>query len=212
MPESTQESRQPLGYWLMIGGSLLFSVAAAVTLMPNPGASKPNVLGYRSVCSFAPAATALCGLLAGITCTLRNRLVSSRAASARYQPPILAVAIGLLLLTAAAVSGIRFAAVQSRFGTVIAGTAVKGGALPVLTDGVRRATATEGDVSATVEIRVTAGRIAGIELKEGRNVEPSVAQAIFDAVKAKGSTDVDTVSGATATSKVLLQAIEKAAQ
>jgi len=196
----------------MIGCSLLFSIAAAVTLIPDPGASKPNILGYRSVCCYAPAATALCGLLAGITCTLRNRLVSARAASARYGPPFLPAGIGLLLIAVAVVSGVRFAAVQAEFGSVIAETAPRGGAFPPLADGVRRATATEGEVSATVEIRVAAGRISSIELKEGRNVEPSVAEALFQAVKESNSTAVDAVSGATATCNVLLQAIEKAAR
>lgn len=212
MTGTTKTERQPLGYWLMIGCSLLFSLAAAATLIPNPGASKPNILGYRSICSYAPAATALCGLLAGIACTLRNRFVSTRAASARYRPPFVPVGVGLLLVTVAVVSGIRFAAIQARFGTVIADTAVKGEALPPLSDGVRRAAAVEGEVSATVEIRIAAGRIASIDLKESRNVESSVAEAVFEAVKARNSTAVDAVSGATASCKVLLQAIEKAAQ
>ena len=69
-------------YWAMLALTLAFSVLAVVTLIPA-GASKPNVLGYRSVCSFAPTATALCGLLAGITCTLRNRMASRRASSIR---------------------------------------------------------------------------------------------------------------------------------
>ncbi len=108
-----QKNESP-AYWSMLGLSLAFSILAVVTMLPNPAASKPNVLGYRSVCSFAPAATALCGLLAGISCTLRNRRVSRAAASMRYRPLILPTAVGLALLTVALVFGIRFGNAQAR--------------------------------------------------------------------------------------------------
>ena len=116
------EKNESPAYWAMLALTLVFSVLAVVTLIPNPAAAKPNVLGYRSVCSFAPAATALCGFLAGIACTLRNRLVSRRASSMRYRPLIIPAGVGLILLVVALVFGIRFATAQSRFGAIIAKT------------------------------------------------------------------------------------------
>lgn len=203
--------RQPAAYYALIGLSLAFSVLALVTLVPNPNASKPNVLGYRSVCTYAPAATALCGILAGITCILRNRFVSARRASKRFQPPFAAVVVLGGLIAVAAVFGARFTAAQSRFGAIIKRTGPAGVSLSSLGDGTRRATVEEGEVSATVEVTVSGGSITDLRLVEARNVEQSVADEVFAAVKAAQSSSVDAVSGATASSNVLLQAIEKAA-
>jgi uncharacterized protein with FMN-binding domain len=203
--------RQPPAYVAMLGLTLLFSAAAVVTLIPSAGASKPNVLGYRSVCTFAPAATALCGLLAGITCILRNRLVSVRRASTRFQPPFVAVIVLGALVALAAVFGVRFNAAQARFGEVIAASTPAGATFSSLADGTRRATVAEGEVSATVEVTASGGAVTGLRLVDGKNVEASVAETVFAAVRQEQSTTVDAVSGATASSNVLLKAIEKAA-
>jgi hypothetical protein len=44
--------------------SLLFSAGAALTLFPFAGAGKPNMAGYRSLCSFTPVSTAIMLFLA----------------------------------------------------------------------------------------------------------------------------------------------------
>ncbi len=85
---------------LMLSG--LFALGAVITLLPNPGASWPNVMGYSSVCTFAPGATFACALLAAITCTVRARLV--RRIPSPVFAPIAAIAllgIGLAISTAA---------------------------------------------------------------------------------------------------------------
>jgi uncharacterized protein with FMN-binding domain len=202
---------QSVTYKALLVLSGVFSVLAVVTLLPNAAASKPNILGYRSVCSFAPAATALCGLLAGITCTMRNRYFSKNAASTRFQPPFALVVVGLALIAVAVVSWIGFSRAQIRFTAVIERTSAAGSSLGGLADGTRSATVSDGDVSATVELTVSSGRIQAIGLKEAINIEASVAATIFDAVKAAQSSQVDAVSGATASSQVLLKAIEQAA-
>ena len=205
------ERNESAAYYGLLGLSLAFSILAVVTLLPSPGASKPNVLGYRSVCSFAPAATALCGLLAGATCTVRNRRFSRRAAQTRYQPFILPAGVAILLLAAAVVFGIRFGAAQARFNSVIARTQPTAGALGQLAEGTRSATVTEGEVSATVEVTVRAGSIDAIRLTAGANVDDALATTIFERVRSAGSVEVDAVSGATASSAVLLKAIAEAA-
>jgi uncharacterized protein with FMN-binding domain len=205
------QAQESKGYWALLGLTTALAVLAVVTMLPNPGAAKPNVLGYRSVCSFAPAASALCGLLAGLTCTIRNRRFSANAASMRYRPLILPIAVGLLLLALAVVFGLRFISAELRFGSVIAKTESRAQSVAALADGTRSATFSEGEVSATVELAVAAGKITGIRLAGGKNIPGNVAARIFDEVKAKGSTAVDAVSGATASSNVLLRAIEAAA-
>lgn len=203
--------KQPPAYVALLGLTIAFTVLAAVTLLPSPGASKPNVLGYRSVCSYAPAATALCGLAAGITCTLRNRLVSRLRASRRYAPLFAPVGVSLALIAVAVVFGVRFAKVQSGFVAVIEKTPPTAAALGALADGVHTATASEGGISATVEMDVTGGRINDLRLVDGMNVEASLAAQLFEAVIGAQSTDVDAVAGATASSRVLLNAVAAAA-
>jgi uncharacterized protein with FMN-binding domain len=196
-------------YWSLFALSLALGAAALATLVPNAAAAKPNVLGYRSVCSFAPAATALCGLLAGLTCTVRNRMFSRRAASMRHRPLIIPAGIGLVLLVIAAVFGIRFGAAQSRFQAIIEKTGIV--SQSTLADGTRQATFTEGEVAATVEVTVKTGRIDSMSLVSGTNVDEALARTMFTRVKAAGSTSVDAVSGATASSNVLLKAVSAAA-
>ena len=202
---------QPRSYRLMIGLSLIFTVLAVVTLLPNSGASKPNVLGYRSVCTFAPAATALCALLAGITCTIRNRRVSVRAASTRYRPPFIPVLTAVVLITAAIVFGVRFVGLQSEFIAIIGNAPIGSSSLRDMKDGTWTGAVDRDEVTAAVVIEVRSGRIDAIRLENGRNIEASVADQIFRAVTAAQSTEVDAVSGATASSAVLLEAIGAAA-
>ena len=205
------QKNESKAYYGMLGLSLAFSILAVVTMLPNPAAAKPNVLGYRSVCSFAPGASALCGLLAGVTCAFRNRRFSRSAASARYKPLIVPIGVAVLLLAAAAVFGIRFGNAQSRFGSVIAKTEVKAAVFSSLSEGTRSATVSEGEVSATVELTVTAGSIAELRLISGKNIDPALAARLFADVRKAGSVAVDAVSGATASGNVLLKAIERAA-
>jgi uncharacterized protein with FMN-binding domain len=203
------EQKESVLYYALLGLTLAFSALLVITLLPNAAAAKPNVLGYRSVCSFAPAASALCGLLAGITCTIRNRRFSRNASSARYSPLILPIFVAVVLLAVAAVFGIRFGVAQSRFGAVIARTNAAAGAAAagVIADGTRSATFTEGDVSATVQVTVKAGAVESLALTAGKNVDQDLAAKIFQKVKSAQSLTVDAVSGATASSNVLLKAI-----
>jgi uncharacterized protein with FMN-binding domain len=205
------QRNESAGYYGLLGLTIAFSVLAVVTLIPNPAAPVPNGLGYRSVCGFAPAATALCGLLAATACTLRNRRVSKSAASARYSPLFVTVGVAVLLLAVTAVFGIRYGVARSHFVAVIVKTQGPGAPLASLTDGTRSATVTEGEVSATVRVIVSSGEISDIQLTAGRNVDAALAGEIFGRVRKAASTSVDAVSGATASSNVLLKAIEAAA-
>jgi uncharacterized protein with FMN-binding domain len=208
---TSMTEKQPPAYRAMLVLTIALSILAIVTMLPSPGASKPNVLGYRSVCSFAPAASALCGLLAGITCTLRNRLASRLAASRRWAPLFAPVGVSIVLVAITVVFAVSFGRAQARFQSVIGKTQAAGGAFGAMADGVYAASAAEGEVSAAVELTVNAGRVDDIRLVEGKNVEASLAARIFEAVISTQSTQVDGVSGATASSQVLLKAVAAAA-
>jgi len=87
-------------YKPLLALSGLFAIGAVITLIPYPAASWPNIMGYSSVCTFAPGATFACALLAAITCTVRARLVR-RIPSPVFVPiaAIVLLGIGLTVST-----------------------------------------------------------------------------------------------------------------
>ena len=210
--KAIMKANQPAPYYAMLALTAVFTVLAIITLLPNPGAVKPNILGYRSVCSFAPAATAICGLLAGLCCTLRNRFVASNAAGNRRGPWFGPWAAGVLLGSIALVGGISWANAQNHFAQVISRVPVSQTtkAAGLAPDGVHGGSVAEGDVSASVQVTVAAGTIIKIDVLQKNNLETSLTDALGKQVIEKQSVDVDAVSGATASSKVFLAAIAKA--
>ncbi len=90
-------------YKALLALSALLAIAGLATLLPNSGASWPNVMGYSSLCTFAPAGTLYCFFLAGLTCFFRASLVKEREGSAasriRKHGKALAVLAALLVLT-----------------------------------------------------------------------------------------------------------------
>ena len=105
---STHSSRP--AYVGLLGLSALFALGAVLTLVPSPGASWPNIIGYKSICTFAPGATFACALLAAITCALRARYVK------RASLPLFVSATVIVLLAAAlAWSTVVWAGVKSQY-------------------------------------------------------------------------------------------------
>jgi len=89
-------------YKALLALSAILALAGLATLLPNPGASWPNVMGYRSLCTFAPAGTLYCFFLAGLTCFFRASLVKEREGSAasrlKKHGKALAVLAAILIL------------------------------------------------------------------------------------------------------------------
>lgn len=65
-------------------------------------------------------------------------------------------------------------------------------------------------VYAKVQVTIADGKIASIDLLEHRQGQGKAAESIIDQIIAKQSIDVDTVSGATNSSKVIKKAVENA--
>jgi len=61
------------GYKWLLALTILFTLAAIVTLIPNPGASKDNMMGYHAICSGTPLSTLVLVVCAGGTCFLRKK-------------------------------------------------------------------------------------------------------------------------------------------
>ena len=105
-------SAKPFGpaYSALIGLSVLFALAAVLTLLPWPSARWPNILGYKSICPFAPGATFACALLAALACAIRSRLVK-RAPSPVFVP----VAAAVVLVGALAWSTTAWAGEKAKY-------------------------------------------------------------------------------------------------
>ena len=71
-------SRQTPGYWIGLLMTGLFTLAAVSSLIPDSGAGKACLLGYKAHCSFTPVSTILCLILAGSACFVRRRIIKTR--------------------------------------------------------------------------------------------------------------------------------------
>jgi hypothetical protein len=112
-----EDRKEPKGlYAPLLGLSVLFAAAAIGTLLPWPGASWENILGYRSLCTFAPIATALCALLAGATCAIRARYFGPRRGEKRSWAFPAALCVALALTIACSAPSCARAKVDARSG------------------------------------------------------------------------------------------------
>ena len=59
----------------LLAGALL--LAGAATLIPWSSVSEANIIGYKSLCPFAPFSTLICLMGANILLTLRKRLATT---------------------------------------------------------------------------------------------------------------------------------------
>lgn len=95
-------------YVLLMVLTIVATVGGVLTLIPWPNAGYPNILGYRSLCTFAPAATLFCFAIAGLTCYFRASLVRDQAGSAgerlrRHGKSLAPIAVVMLLAVGATV-------------------------------------------------------------------------------------------------------------
>ena len=94
-----------------------------------------------------------------------------------------------------------------------AATQIVGGPIPPnsLKDGVYDGEATDGPVKATVKVTIQNQKIATIELVEHRTWRGGAAENIIPArIIEEQSTRVDAVSGATVSSRAIMNAVETA--
>lgn len=79
-------------------------------------------------------------------------------------------------------------------------------------DGIYEGEYDVGYIYAKVEVEISAGKIVSVTLLEHRNERGKTAEVILDEVLKKQKIDVDAVSGATNSSKVIKKAMENAIQ
>jgi len=222
--------RQPLSVLLLLS-SIFLLVLAIISIVPVPWSFHQSLLGYPALCSFAPASTFLCLAMAAIFHVLRITFFPALTFEKRKLQkvtsiPFFLVIIGLFL-TAAVVSGILWYNTGKHFTAVIAqaksgadiqitddqGVAIGNVAtnsIVTFTDGTFRSSASAGSVNVEVECTFFQGRIKGFKMIKAHEITESVATELERRVVLAQGLGVDVVSGATASSNVLLLALESA--
>ncbi len=118
--------------------------------------------------------------------------------------------IVVLVLLACVLTGlIAFQSIQRNLNALVS---MKMEDIPLdrVKDGVYAGEYSVFPVSAQVEVTVKGHAIASVRILEHRNGQGSAGEAVVSKVVESGSLQVDTVSGATYSSKVLLKAMENA--
>ncbi len=70
--------QEKLANTLKIIGIVVLALGA-LTLLPSPGASKANLIGYKSKCSFTPVSTVLMFAIAAVLFIIRSRVLRTIA-------------------------------------------------------------------------------------------------------------------------------------
>jgi len=65
--------RKKKGYGILLALTILLTLAAVSTLIPQAAASRECMLGYKAHCTFTPISTLLCVATAGVVCVIRKR-------------------------------------------------------------------------------------------------------------------------------------------
>jgi len=99
---------------------------------------------------------------------------------------------------------------MSRYKKAIAETEITTPDLSLIQDGVYNGAFNAFVVSADVDVTVYNHKITGITINEHKNGRGAGAESIIDEVLSKQSLEVDAITGATNSSKVILKAIEGA--
>ena len=104
-------------YFSSLSITILATLGGFITLLPRAAASYPNILGYSSVCTFAPAASLYCFFIAGLSCFIRSVFFKYETGSAGVRLKKHArsvIPLGLVLLLALG-STVWFGTVKSQY-------------------------------------------------------------------------------------------------
>jgi len=70
-----------LSYKLLLLLTILATIAGLVSMIPAQGASYDSVMGYKALCTFAPASVFFCFLVAGLSCFIRSTFIKDQSGS-----------------------------------------------------------------------------------------------------------------------------------
>lgn len=106
-----------LSYKLLLLLTIVATIGGILTMIPRSAASYPNLIGYSSICTFAPAATLYCFFIAGFTCFIRSTFIKDQSGSGgeRLKRHLKrAIPLGILLV-AALIFHFRYSDIKAQY-------------------------------------------------------------------------------------------------
>ena len=120
------------------------------------------------------------------------------------------ISVVCLLVVAVMFFGGKFLYGMLRYKSIIEDTQIKTPDISQIQDGVYNGSFDAVIISADVDVTVQGYKIVGIVINEHKSGRGAPAESIIDEVLTTQSLEVDAISGATNSSKVILKAIENA--
>lgn len=121
-----------------------------------------------------------------------------------------ALAIVVVLVILIGFGGIQFNAFIKKTDANINSIVIESVDLRKVADGVFEGDYDAGAIYAKVSVQVTSGKIIKIDLLEHRKGKGGPAEVILDQIVNQQSMEVDNISGATGSSRVIKKAVERA--
>jgi len=122
---------------------------------------------------------------------------------------VILIVVGVVLL-GVAIFGVNYAINFSYYEEIMPTVKIEDVDISSVNDGVYTGSFDAKIISATAEVKVENGMITDILLVKHKYERGGSAEAIVDTILMEQSLDVDTVSGATNSSKTILKAVENA--
>lgn len=115
-----------VSYKLLLLLTVVATIGGILTLLPRSAASYPNLIGYNSLCTFAPAATLFCFFIAGFTCFIRSTFIKdqSGAAAERFKRHAKSLMPLGLLLAAALLFNFRYINIKAKYADGVTSSSV----------------------------------------------------------------------------------------
>lgn len=122
---------------------------------------------------------------------------------------IIAGVVGVVVVSALLLGG-RYLYHTWKYKKIVSEIMISNPNLSSIKDGVYKGSFDAILVAADVSVTIEGNRIKNVKIESHKNEQGQNAEAITDRVVSEQSIEVDTISGATNSSKVILKAIENA--
>lgn len=120
------------------------------------------------------------------------------------------VIIAIAIVAIVAVFGISYLVRVNNYQSYVSSLAIGNPPIQHLADGVYEGACDADIIGATVSVSVANGRIVDVDILEHRTERGQAAEVIADSIVKEQRVDIDAVSGATNSSKVIQKAVENA--
>ena len=116
-----------LSYKLLMLLTVIATLGGLLTLMPWPKASYPNLINYYSFCTFTPAASLYCFLIAGISCFIRSIFIKDASGSPkeRFRKHSKSLVPLTVLLVLALIFNVRYIRIKNYYADTVGSVSIE---------------------------------------------------------------------------------------